>query len=103
MLGHLGNVFSSLAERRQLQPNNVDPVIRARATLPCWNFIHEIFVRGANEPRFHRPFLLIADARETAVLKKLQKLALRSQVEVRDTVEKQSAIVRQFNASRLGG
>src|SRR5215472_13121787 len=101
MLGHQRNVFAAVPQSGQRQGHHIDSVVQIRSKLSFRNFSFQILVGGAHQSRFNGSLLFIADSRKTTVLKELQELALRSQIEVGNSVKKKGPLMRKFHSSRF--
>src|SRR6201987_1020655 len=101
VLGKLRNVLAAMREPRHLDLQNVDSIEKIGAEAAGGNFIIKTPAGGTHDARVHHAFALVAEAREVSVLKKVEKLALQSGVQVSNFVQEKSALVGTLHATRL--
>src|SRR5690348_7604738 len=86
-----GNVFHAFAQRRHVDGDDIDAVVKIFAKITSQDFFFQVAIGGKHEPVIHLLVFLATDAAEGSVLKKLQKLGLNAGVEFTDFVEKESS------------
>src|SRR5208283_5440053 len=103
MLGQPGNVSAALAQGRNHDGDDVDP-IKQVLTKPA--FLHlgfQIVVGSGNEAKINLLGGSSPQALHRLLLKSAQQFALQAKVEGRNLVKKQGAGVCQLNQAWLGG
>ena len=94
-----GDVATTLAQRRQVQRDQVDAIEQVFAKLAARHLVGQHTVRGAHDPHVDRDALARAEHLEGAVLQDAEQLHLRREVEVTDLVEEDRAAVREREPS----
>ena len=87
-------VLAPLADRRNVNRDDVQPIVQILAELAARDLVLERLVRGGDHPNIHRDRLGAADPGDDVVLQHAQNLCLRVQAHVADLVEKQRSLVR---------
>ena len=85
-----------LAQRRQRDREDVEPVVEILAELALGDQRLEVAVRGRDDPHVDLDGLAAADPLELALLQHAQQLDLHVERQVADLVEKQRAAVGQL-------
>src|SRR5690606_2228942 len=93
------NVLATLAERRQLDEEHVEPVIQVSTELPQLHLVAKALVRRRDDPDVHPDRVFPTHAPELALLQHTQQLRLRGERHLPDLVEKDRAGVRQLEES----
>ena len=88
-------VLAPLPQGRQVEGDDVQPVVEILAKTPCLHLRQGIPVGGADEAHVHRLQLAAADPLQGAGLDEAQQLALQVQIHLADLVEEQGAAIRQ--------
>src|ERR1041385_2423711 len=96
------HIFQPFTQRRHVNGNNVDAVIKVFAKIAGCDFLRKVTVGSENKPYFDTFLFLPANARETAVLQQLEELSLDSWIELADLIQKKRATISHFYAARLG-
>ena len=99
IFGEQADVFLAVAQRRQVQAHDIEPVEQVFAELFGGDFFFEIFVGGGDDPDVGADGLIAADAGEGAVLQHAEEFALDGQRHVADFVEEEGAAVALFEAA----
>ena len=89
-----------VAQRRQLDGEDVEPVVEVLAQLAVAHRFGRIDVGGGDDADVDRLLLPSAEAAERALLQHAQQLDLRRRHHLGDLVEEQRAAVRQLEARR---
>ena len=89
----------TVAQRRQQDRDDIDAVIKIGAEFAALHRRFEIPVGGENKAHVHLDRLRAADALELAFLQHAQQLGLEGRRNLADLVEKQRALVGQFEAA----
>ena len=100
LLGHQRNILAPLAQRRQMQAHDVEPVQQIGAELAARDLRVEILMRRRDHARIGAHQLAPADAIELARREHAQQPRLQRQRHVADLVEKQRAAGGLLEASR---
>src|SRR5208283_4273783 len=101
MLRQQQDIVAAVAQGRQLDLHDVQPVKQILAELAAADGLREVAVRRGNEADIDAQLLRAADARERAVLQKAKQLGLKRLAHVGDFVEKNRAAVGFLDSSRL--
>src|SRR6185312_6779175 len=96
-------VFETLAQRRQLDADDVDAVIEVAAELAARHLVLEVAVGGEEHAGAGADLLASAEAEEAAVLQQLQQLVLQAELEFADLVEEEGSAVGLLDAAGLAG
>src|SRR5258706_14330631 len=94
----IGNVFGALAQRRQAQRQDVQPVIKVLAKQPLLNKLSKIAIAGGDDANVGLDRHASADGRVLALLQDAQKSRLRLKRHVADLVEKERAALGLLEA-----
>ena len=100
-LGELRDVLGALAQRRQLDRDDVDPVVEVLAEPPFLDRLLEIDVGRRDQAELGLDRLGAADALDLAFLNRAQQLGLQVEPQVADLVEEQRAVRRQLELAEL--
>ena len=95
----LRNVFFVVAQWRQVDVENVEPVIKIAAQFALGHRLFRNFVGGRQHPHVHRRFYLAAQAAQLAVFQHAQQLGLGGGGHLADFIQQQRAFFRQFKAA----
>ena len=98
------DVLAALAQRRQLDRHDREPVVQVLAEPPAGDLGLQILVRRGDDADVDLDRLAAADALELALLEHAQHLRLRVRVHVADLVEEQRAAIGELElaAALLG-
>ena len=97
------DVFSTLAERRKVERDDVDSVIEIFAKLSFADELFEILVGGRYDTHVHFDGMSPADAGEFPLLKDSQQFGLSHSAEIPNFVEEQGTGVCEFKLSDPAG
>src|SRR5208282_4658019 len=100
-LDELGDIFLPLAERRQLQRNDVEAVIQVLAETAFANQLHQIFVGGRENANVDLDCIGAAETHELALLNDAEQLGLRFRANRGDFVEENRPLVSYFEKAFL--
>jgi len=105
MLRQHGDVLAPLAERDDLDGDDVEPVEQVRAKAPRVDQRGEILVRGGDHPHIQLHGLIAAQGFDFLLLEHAQHLGLDLQAHVAHLVQEEGALVRllELAALVLGG
>src|SRR5687767_10511268 len=103
MAGERRDILAALAERGQLDRDDVDPVEEVLAEAAAADLVLEIAGGGREHPHVHLPRALIADAPDLALLQHAQELRLETDRQLADLVEQERAAARLLEEPRLVG
>ena len=93
-----GHVFGPFAQRRQVDPHHVEPVVKILAELPILDELFHVLVRGRDQANVDLDGLGSADAFDLPLLKHAEQLDLHGHGHVADFVEEQGALVGEFES-----
>src|SRR5258708_33827778 len=96
MLHQHGNVGATLAQRRQLDGKNVEPVKQIFAKPPVSDVLLQIAVGGGDDPHIDVQGVNAAEPFKLAILKDPQQLRLEFEWELADLVEEDRAFAGRF-------
>ena len=88
-----------LAQRRQMDVENVQAEIEVLAQMPIGDGLFGIFVGGGDHADVHGRFHFAAEAADFVVFQNAQQLGLRGRGHFADFIEQQRAAVGQFEAA----
>ena len=91
----------ALAQRRQMQRDDVEPVVQIAAEVAGANLLVEIAVRRRDDARVDRQRLRRADGNDFAMLQRAQQLHLRGRRRLADLVEEERALRRRAEQADL--
>ena len=95
MFSQRREVIETLAERRHLDRQNVEPMEQIGAEFALLAHLFEIAVRCRNHADIHFDIVIFANTEHAAVLQYAEKLRLKRCVEFSDLIEEQDATVRR--------
>src|SRR5207245_3541429 len=101
LLGEEHHVLAALAERRQVNGKDAEPVVEILAELAARHGVGEVPVGGDDEPKVGLERRGAADALELVLLEDTEKFGLDGGRELADLVEKQRAPGGELEAARL--
>ncbi len=96
------HVVLAVAQRRQLDRDDVQPVEQIFAELALFHHLAEIDVGRRDDPDVHLDRLHAAEAHEVALLDDAQQLRLRLERDVADFVEEDAPLVGEIEHPLLG-
>ena len=96
------DVLLALAQRRELDRDDVQPVEEVLAEASLLDGAPQVDVGGRHDPDVHLDGLDAAEPHELALLHHAQELGLGLEGDVADLVEEQRALVRQLEEALLG-
>src|ERR1700730_825746 len=99
--GKLRHVFDAQSNARQLYPGDIDPVVEIRTEPAGGNLMLQGTARGANHADLHGNVFRAADPGELRILKELQQLSLKRQIDFVDPIQEKGAHMGHLNAPRL--
>ncbi len=97
----LGDVLGPLAQRRQQQREDVEPIIEVLAESPLADQNLQVLVGGRDDADVDADRVRGADAFEHPLLQHAQQLGLHVERDVADLVEEQRAAVGQLESAHL--
>src|SRR5438445_9524143 len=95
------DVSPPLAKRRQMQVHDVNPIEKILAKSAGFDFFLQPAICGADYAHFNFLIFLSADATELPILKQLQQFRLKRKIQFGNLIEKKTAAMGQFDASRF--
>src|SRR5215204_1081343 len=90
------DIFTAVAERRQFNGEDVQPVIQVFAQLAGADRVRRIDIRRRDDAHVHGLFLAPAETAEAALLEHAQQLHLGRRLHLGDFVEEQRSAMRQL-------
>ena len=99
MLHEERDVVATLAQRRQLHRNHVQPVVEILAKRALGHHPGEVGMRGGDHADIDLDRVRVADALELALLQHAQQLGLQRRAHGPDFVEEERAFVRLLEAA----
>ena len=102
-IGEVGNVFFVFAQRRDVDGHDIQPVVEILAKGAFFERGAQIAIGGGDQAHVHFDRARAAEPLEFALLQNAQQLHLRGRRNVADFIEKQRALVGQFEFSGLAG
>src|SRR6202022_3515930 len=103
VLRQRGDVFTPLADRRNVYRHHVQPVVEVFAEFPRGDLVLESLVRRHDHAHVDGDRFRSANPSDDGVLEHAQPLCLRGEAHVTDLVEKQRTLVRLLEFSRPVG
>ena len=94
MLHEQRDVFPAIAQRRQLDLNDIQPIVEILAEAAVLDHLRQIGVGRGDDSHVHFDRLAVADALELALLQHPQQLHLQRHRHRPDFVEEQRALIR---------
>ena len=88
------HVVAPRAQRRQIDADDVDPIVEIRPEAPALDLRLEIAIGGADEPRVERAFVVAAHRADATLFERAQELGLQAGRRLADLVEKQRSAAR---------
>ena len=101
MIDQRGNVFAALAQRRDLDVENIQAVVKIRAKFPLLDQLLQVLVGRRDDAEIDLDGLIAAHAHNLALLQNTQQVGLRLQADVADLVEKNRAALGDFELALL--
>ena len=101
MLDEQRDVIDALAQRRQQDGDDVEPIVEVVAELPFLHHLLEVAVRRGDDAHIDMHRLLAAYAVELLLLEHAQQLDLHVLVHLRDLIEEDRAVVRELELAEL--
>ena len=98
-----GNVLAPLAQGRNPDREDVQPVVEVGAEAAVGRHRPEVAVGGGDQPHVHLALVRRAEPLELALLEHAQQLGLQLQRQVADLVEEDGAVVGELEAALAGG
>ena len=99
----VGNVFFVITQRRDVNGNNIEPIIQILPEGPLLKSSTQVFVGCSNQADIYFKGFRSPQALKFTLLEHAQQLDLRGSGNVADFVEKYSSFIGQFKFSRLAG
>ena len=99
----IGNVFATVAQRRQLQVDDVEAVIEIFAEAAFPDQREQIDVGGGDDAHVDLELFGAAEAHELALLNHAQELGLRLRADGGDFVEEDRSLIGDFEEAFFGG
>ncbi|HWZ54963.1 MAG TPA: hypothetical protein VNZ63_02775 [Verrucomicrobiae bacterium] len=101
MIGERQNIGAALAERRNLESENVEPEKKIFTEVAGLHGGGKIDVGEGDKASFDTQGFRAAEAFERALLQNAKELALRSRRECRDFIENDAAVATELEAAEL--
>src|SRR5487761_66292 len=98
-----GNVFLVVAQRRNINCDDVEPVVQVLAKRALFQSGAQVAIRRYNQPHIHLQGFCSAQTLKLAFLQYAQQLHLNRRRHVADFVKKQRAFVGEFEFPGLAG
>src|SRR5258706_14558288 len=98
-----GNVFRALAQWRNTDGKNIQPVVEVAAKLSLFDHLIEVTIGRGYQPNVNFLRTCASQAFEFSILQNAQKFRLEFQGNVSDFVQKQSSLICQFKPANLLG
>ena len=96
-LAHVrGNVVLAGSQRRDLDRDDVQPIVEVLAELPLADQRRQIAIGRGDHPHVHAECVLAADALERLLLERAQDLRLRLEAHIADLVQEERAAVGEL-------
>src|SRR5438046_879889 len=95
------DVSPPLAKRRQMQVHDVNTIEKNLAKSAGFGFFLQPAICGADYAHFNFLVFLSADAAQLPILKQLQQFRLKRKIQFGNLIEKKTAAMGQFDASRF--
>ena len=95
------DVVAALAQRRQVQVDDVEPVVEVLAEAARLDLLLEVAVGRGDDADVDRLGLGVADAEDDPLLQRAQELHLQRERHLADLVEEQRAAVGRLELARL--
>ena len=99
MFGQVGDVVLSLAQRRDLDEEDAQPVVEVLAKAARRDLAGEIAIGGRDEPYVDVARAVLSDALVLAFLNGAEELGLQLERDLADLVEKERAAVGRLEAA----
>jgi hypothetical protein len=96
-----GNILWPLAQRRDRNRKDVQPVVKVGAELPGGHHLRQIPVGRRHQAHIDAPGARTTQTLELLLLQDSQQLGLQFEREIPDLVEEQRPLVRQLKAAEL--
>ena len=100
--GQRRHVVETLAQRRQVDGEDVQPIVQVLAELALGGHGLQVLIGGGDQPDVHLGFTGGAQPPDLAILQHAQQLGLERERHVADFVQQQRAAVGQFETSLAG-
>src|SRR5260370_19159287 len=101
MLHKLRDISFPVAERRQRNRENIQPIVEVFAEFTVLDHLPQVSIGGGHDANVHLSGACTADCFELALLEHSEDLRLKFQRHISDFVEKQSATIRQREAPNV--
>ena len=102
-LGQRHDLVRPFAQRRKVEVDRVDPVVKVLPELTFLHHLLQILVSGTDEPYVYRDGLRVADPCYAAVLDDPEQLGLKVEGNVADLVKEEGAAVRLLEFADVVG
>src|ERR1019366_10155625 len=100
-IGEIGNIFLAFAQRRDVNGNDVEAIIKVLAKSSLFERLAQIAVGGGEQAYVNFHSACAAEAFEFALLQHAEKLDLDCGRNIADFIEKERALVGEFKLARL--
>ena len=97
MFNQQRNIFRPLAQRRDVQTQHIDPVVKVFAKPPGFNHLHQVLVRCRQQAQVDRDDPFAADPHDFLFLNHPQDSRLQRQRHFTDFIHEQGSAVGQFH------
>src|SRR5205814_7150257 len=97
------DVLAALAERRYLDPHDVEPVVEVGAELAPRDHGLEVLVRRRDDAHVDRDGLVRADSPDLALLQHAEELGLEARAHLPDLVEEERSAASGLEDPGVGG
>ena len=87
------NVLRAVAQRRQIQRQDVEAIVEIFAEKPFLHQLDQVFLRRADHPHIDVHFMILANAAEGAVVEKAQQLGLHARRHLANFIQQHRAAV----------
>jgi hypothetical protein len=101
VLGEAGDLLAPVAQRRNQDVDDVQPIEEVLAKAAGRDFAPEVAVGGADRSHVDPDVVVAADPGELTILQDMQELGLQGGMQLADLVEEDGAAVGQLEAARL--
>src|SRR5882724_7327165 len=101
ILDQLRNVFPPGSKSRHRYLQDVNPIKKVCSKASGLDLIFQASPGRADHPRFYNSIRLVAKPGKKSVLQKVQNLALQAQIEIRNLIQKECALMSPLYAARL--
>src|SRR4051794_38055021 len=94
ILNERGNIFAAFSKRRQLNGDDVEPVIEVLPKSASRNLFFQISMGGGDHPNIDGECFFSAEALEGLILQNTEQFGLRVDAEFADFIQKDGSFIR---------